>query len=63
MENQIKIPTIRRITHELKNAGGDGSAKSIALGVFVLTTLCSAALGGYIWLASNPQILGNLGIR
>lgn len=62
--SELKRPSKARLFfHELKNAGGDGSAKSLAIGVAVLSLLCSAGGVVYYYLANNPQILSGLGIR
>lgn len=62
-EYNQRPPKIKLLIHELKNAGGDGSAKSLVLGAFILTTLCGTGFGALFYVLNNPQISSALGIR
>jgi len=60
---QRNIPRIRLAIHEIKNAGGDGSAKSLLIGIGALIGICGAAAGGLMLLARYTPILDVLGLR
>lgn len=60
---QKGIPKIKLAVHEIRNAGGDGSAKSLLIGVGALIGICGAAAGGLMFLAKYTPILDVLGLR
>lgn len=63
METPRKIPKLKLFVHEIKNAGGDGSAKSLLIGIGALIAICGAAAGGLMVLAKYTPILDVLGLR
>lgn len=47
---------MRELLYKLSKRGGSGSFVDVLLGMTIITTLCSAATGAFIYFASNPQL-------
>ncbi len=54
---------IRLAVQEIRNAGGDGSSRSLLIGVAALIGICGAAAGGFMLLSKYTPIFDVLGLR